>query len=113
MAKNVSSAATRSVPEWIASDNSPRLFVAIPAASLTEIRTQAASTEASAVRGWGLTLEDSLKGGEPVFGGSRVGAELDYLRGGDVAPEGLFRERAGTVALVPPVAVQKALVLLR
>src|SRR4051794_15399049 len=113
MAKNVSSAATRSVPEWIASDSSPRLFVAIPAASLTEIRTQAASTEASAVRRCGLTREESLKCGEPAFAGSPAGAELDYLRGGDVAPEGLLQERAGTVALVPPVAVEKALVLLR
>src|SRR4051812_12769542 len=113
MAKNVSSAATRSVPEWIASDSSPRLFVAIPAASLTEIRTQAASTEASAVRRCGLTREESLKCGEPAFAGSRSGPGGGSCRGGAAAPGGLLEDRPARGALIPPVAVEKALVLLR
>ena len=49
-AKNVTSAAARSVPEWAASARSPRLPLAIPATSLIAIRRHAAPTETSAVR---------------------------------------------------------------
>ena len=44
----------RSVPEWIASERSPRLFVAMPATSLTAISTAAAMIEPSAVRRCGV-----------------------------------------------------------
>src|SRR6476619_462261 len=54
-ATNVRIAAIRSVPECAASESRPRLLVAIPARSLTAIRTQAATIETSAVRRWGLT----------------------------------------------------------
>ena len=53
-AKNVSSAATRSVPECTASEISPRLCVARPVASLSAISATAAATEMSAVRRCGL-----------------------------------------------------------
>jgi hypothetical protein len=53
-AKKVSSAATRSVPEWIASEISPRLFDASPTDSLSAISAVAATTETSAVRRCGL-----------------------------------------------------------
>ena len=49
-AKNVSSAAARSVPECAASASSPRLPLAIPATSLIAMSTQAAPTETSAMR---------------------------------------------------------------
>ena len=49
-AKNVRSAAARSVPECAASASSPRLELAIPAMSLIAIRRHAAPTETSAVR---------------------------------------------------------------
>ena len=53
-AKNVRSAATRSVPEWIASETSPRLCVASPVPSLSAMSAHAAKTETSAVRRCGL-----------------------------------------------------------
>src|SRR5262245_17883017 len=53
-AKSVSSAATRSVPEWIASEIRPRLPDARPAPSLSAINRQAAATETRAVRRCGL-----------------------------------------------------------
>ena len=56
-AKNVSSAATRSVPECTASDTSPRLPLARPVDSFSPISAQAAPTETSAVRRWGVTAE--------------------------------------------------------
>ena len=49
-AKNVSSAAARSVPECAASASSPRLELASPATSLIATRRHAAPTETSAVR---------------------------------------------------------------
>ncbi len=49
-ANSVSSAATRSVPECSASATSPSEPLGIPAASLTAISRQAATTETSAVR---------------------------------------------------------------
>ena len=49
-AKNVSSAATRSVPECNASEMRPRLCEARPAPSLSAMSTMAATTETSAVR---------------------------------------------------------------
>src|SRR5579885_3146054 len=48
-AKKVSSAATRSVPEWMASETRPRLCVARPVASLSAISAAAASTDQRAV----------------------------------------------------------------
>ena len=53
IAKKVRRAATRSVPEWAASESSPRLPEWIPATSLSAMRTSAANTETSAVRRWG------------------------------------------------------------
>ena len=49
-AKNVTSAAARSVPECAASARSPRLPLASPATSLIAISAQAAPTDTSAVR---------------------------------------------------------------
>src|SRR5829696_1651689 len=54
IAKNVSSAATRSVPEWSASDTSPRLPLAMPVPSFSATRTPAAQIETSAVRRCGV-----------------------------------------------------------
>src|SRR5436190_20693161 len=54
-AKNVSSAAIRSVPECAASDTRPRLCEARPAPSLSTINAAAAATETSAVRRCGST----------------------------------------------------------
>ena len=54
IAKNVSSAATRSVPECSASEMSPRLPLTRPAPSLSAASTAAAPIETSAVRRWGL-----------------------------------------------------------
>ena len=54
-AKNVSSAATRSVPEWSASETRPSEPLAMPAVSLSASSASAAATEMSAVRRWGLT----------------------------------------------------------
>src|ERR1700740_1415964 len=71
-AKNVSNAATRSVPECAASERRPRLCVAIPVASLSAIRATAASTEMSAVRRSGLT-------GEAVSGDGLTRAEEHVL----------------------------------
>src|ERR671910_471270 len=71
-AKNVRSAATRSVPEWIASETSPRLPLASPAPSLSAIRTRAAPIETSAVRRCGLTVDGIFtlagnhRGGRPT-----------------------------------------------
>src|SRR5436189_2861130 len=56
-AKNVSSAAIRSVPECAASESRPRLCVARPVPSFSPIRAVAASTERSAVRRCGVTGE--------------------------------------------------------
>src|SRR5260370_26104264 len=57
-AKNVSSAATRSVPECAASERSPRLCVARPVPSFSPMRATATSTETSAVRRCGVTGGD-------------------------------------------------------
>src|SRR5437763_4470452 len=56
-AKNVKSAAIRSMPECAASESSPRLCVAMPVPSFSPIRAVAASTETSAVRRCGVTSE--------------------------------------------------------
>ena len=53
-AKNVSSAATRSVPEWTASETRPRLCVARPTRSLSTRSVAAAATETSAARRCGV-----------------------------------------------------------
>src|SRR3954452_10007177 len=60
-AKNVSSAATRSVPECIASATRPRLPVSRPVTSLRTTRTAAAKTDSSAVRCCGDILEDRIR----------------------------------------------------
>ena len=57
IAKNVSSAATRSVPEWSASETRPRLPLARPTPSFSAISAIAAPTETSAVRRCGVTAE--------------------------------------------------------
>ena len=57
IAKNVSSAATRSVPECSASETRPRLPLARPAPSLMPISATAAPTETSAARRWGSSRE--------------------------------------------------------
>src|SRR6476661_6638795 len=54
-AKNVRSAAIRSVPECAASETRPRLCVARPVPSFKPIRAIATSTETSAVRRCGVT----------------------------------------------------------
>src|SRR5947207_9880036 len=54
-AKNVRSAAIRSVPECAASEMRPRLWVARPVPSFRPIRAIATSTETSAVRRCGVT----------------------------------------------------------
>src|SRR5436305_1680102 len=56
-AKNVRSAATRSVPECAASESRPRLPVARPVPSLSPISARAARTETSAVRRCAFTGE--------------------------------------------------------
>src|SRR6185312_7922357 len=56
-AKNVSSAAMRSVPECAASERRPRLWVARPVPSFSPISATAATTETSAVRLCGVTRE--------------------------------------------------------
>src|SRR5579884_3579748 len=56
-AKNVSSAAIRSVPECAASETRPRLCVASPVASLSAMSASAASTDQSAAFRWASTLE--------------------------------------------------------
>ncbi len=56
-AKNVSNAATRSVPECTASETRPRLPLARPVVSLSPMSAQAAATETSAVRRCGVTAE--------------------------------------------------------
>src|SRR3954452_3669461 len=56
-AKNVRSAAIRSVPECAASDSKPRLCVASPVPSLSAMSAAAATTERSAVRRCGVTRE--------------------------------------------------------
>src|SRR5262245_21827616 len=53
--KNVRSAATRSVPEWSASETRPSEPLAMPATSFRASSAQAATTETSAVRRCGLT----------------------------------------------------------
>ena len=52
--KKVSDAATRSVPEWTASEIIPRLCVARPAASFSTTRPAAATTDTSAARRCGV-----------------------------------------------------------
>jgi hypothetical protein len=54
-AKNVSSAAMRSVPECAASEMSPRLWVARPVPSLSAIRASAATTDQRAAFRWAST----------------------------------------------------------
>src|SRR6266516_7179730 len=54
-ARYVSRAATRSVPEWTASETKPRLCVASPTLSLRTTSVAAAATETSAERRCGLT----------------------------------------------------------
>src|SRR5581483_3323600 len=54
-AKYVSSAATKSVAEWIASDTRPRLCVARPTLSLRRTSVAAAATDRSAERRCGVT----------------------------------------------------------
>src|SRR5581483_3706900 len=56
-AKNVRSAATRSVPECAASESRARLWVAMPVPSFRAISATAATTETSAVLRCGLTRE--------------------------------------------------------
>src|ERR671937_779297 len=67
-AKNVSSAATRSVPECAASETRPRLCDARPAPSFTATSAAAASTETRAVRRCGLTAASETK--RPAAAGS-------------------------------------------
>ena len=57
IAKNVSSAATRSVPECSASETSPRLPLARPVPSFNATRAPAAPIETSAVRRCGVMRE--------------------------------------------------------
>ena len=57
MASSVRRAATRSVPEWSASETSPRLPVASPVTSFSATRIAAARTETSAMRRGGGTRE--------------------------------------------------------
>src|SRR5579862_1074876 len=83
-AKKVSIAATRSVPEWIASETSPRLCVTRPVTSLSAMSAQAATTEPSAVRRCGLI-------GGSVFGRSGGGEHSLERPDDDVLP---FRDVA-------------------
>ena len=80
-AKNVSSAAARSVPECAASASRPRLELAIPATSLIATRRHAAPTETSAVRRCGdmrRRLEPPSVASERVL--SSAGEGLPALR---------------------------------
>src|SRR3954447_13262716 len=56
-AKNVRSAAMRSVPEWAASEMRPRLWVARPVPSLSAMSASAASTDQRAAFRWASTPE--------------------------------------------------------
>ena len=110
-ATKVRIAATRSVPEWAASESRPRLCVAIPATSLTAISTHAARIETRAVRRWGLTtrrIAHNAKG--PPERALRWRCVRAALRVRDVAAEAFLQERPGAVALVEPVAVLEPLV---
>src|SRR5690348_6570499 len=78
-AKNVSSAAMRSVPEWAASEMRPRLWVARPVPSLSAMSASAASTDQSAAFRWASTP-----------GSVRSGLDADRLRRPD---EGVLPER--------------------
>src|SRR5207245_8597791 len=104
-ATKVSTAATRSVPEWAASENRPRLCVAMPVTSLSAISTHAAITEPRAVRRWGLTPRRIAckEEGPPGGGPSECGDGDKALRAGDIAVEPLLQERRGVLALVGPV----------
>src|SRR5207247_3962650 len=108
-AKKVRSAATRSVPECAASESRPRLWEGIPAASLIAISAQAASTETSAVRRWGVTGEASPK--RRARRGGLFVLRQKLRRSGvcDVTDEDLVHTIQPTV---DPVVVQKALLLL-
>src|SRR3954471_12300383 len=111
-ATKVRIAATRSVPEWAASERRPRPPVAIPEMSLTAIRATAARIETRAVRRWGLTTgEGSHNARGPLARASRGDAVRSVLRVGDVAAEALPRERPAAAALVRPVPEQERLML--
>ena len=70
---SVSSAATRSVPEWAASARRPSEPVTRPVASLTATRNAAASTLNSAVRCWAPVVLRSVAGDALVVAMPREG----------------------------------------
>src|SRR5947208_6646166 len=78
-AKNVRSAAMRSVPEWAASEMRPRLWVARPVPSLSAMSTSAASTDQRAPFRWASTPE-SVRAGPAAAGGGRSPAGRRRLR---------------------------------
>src|ERR1044072_3385304 len=105
-AKNVSSAAIRSVPECAASESRPRLSVAIPEISLIAIRTQAATMETSAVRRCGLIGAEgshATRKARRMAGAFWPGPPSRELSVGDVAVEALLEERPRALAEVVPV----------
>src|SRR3954451_19832800 len=113
-ATKVRIAATRSVPEWAASERRPRLPVAIPETSLTAISRHAARIETRAVRRCGLTTRKDHTTREARLRGPLEGMRRrSVLRVGDVAAEPLAGERAGAAALVRPVPEEERLVLQR
>src|SRR5947209_2424299 len=100
-AKNVSSAAIRSVPECAASETRPRLFDASPATSLSATSAAAAKTERSAVRRCAVTRlvkQKSPPKRAPLFDSDEI-----RLRRRDVPAEDLFQHRPRALAAVLPV----------
>src|SRR5215468_8467013 len=87
-AKNVSSAAIRSVPECAASETRPRLCEARPAPSFSAISATAAAIEIRAVRRCGCTRQVKQKGPlqRPLFANLRVGYVARELLADAVRP---------------------------
>src|SRR6476646_5407460 len=92
-ATKVRIAAIRSVPECAASESRPRLFVAIPATSLTPISTHAATIETRAVRRCGLTTrkDHTMQGADLAAPTMKAGRALLVLP---------FNARAGLASQV-------------
>src|SRR3954453_8895621 len=103
IAKNVSRAATRSVPECNASEMRPRLPLARPVPSFSASSAAAATTEVSAVRRCGLIADSETE--EPAEAGSSSYRAEPPLPIGDVTVEGL----GAVPAAVGPVVEQQAL----
>ena len=113
-AKNVSSAATRSVPEWTASETSPRLCVASPVPSLSAISANAANTDQSAVlsRGFHGRKRTQRSGQDAIGSGGQISASCRNAKWQQCgAPPSVERRDRGQLDLRLRRAEQPAVVV--